>query len=321
MFTHKDIQYRAIFIINCLEEKGLRVSNGELLLEQGGKTLTKIPFQKVLFLFIIGHATITTPLIDNCKKFNVALVVVKPTLRPVFYWANSADGNFLLRQKQYEYPKGDICVAKSLVKNKITNQKILLQKTRKTDIRTRGAILLCDSILDRIDKIKEYDELLSSEGIVAKSYFSAYFFDFDWHGRKPRVKCDYINVTLDIGYTMLFNFVECFTRMFGFDIYVGVYHRLWFKRKSLICDLMEPFRCIVDHTVRNALSKKQCKKSDFEIYKGIYYLKHDKSQFYHKMFCDAIISYKSEIYIYIQAYYRSFMRNLQSVKYPQFLYK
>ena len=160
MFTHKDIQYRAIFIINCLEEKGLRVSNGELLLEQGGKTLTKIPFQKVLFLFIIGHATITTPLIDNCKKFNVALAVVKPTLRPVFYWANSAEGNFLLRQRQYEYPKDDIRVAKSLVKNKIINQRILLQKTRKTDINTKGAILLCDSILDSDGNMLKYTPLI-----------------------------------------------------------------------------------------------------------------------------------------------------------------
>ena len=31
----------------------------------------------------------------------------------------------------------------------------------------------------------------------------------DWLGRKPRVKSDYINAILDIGYTYLFNFVEC----------------------------------------------------------------------------------------------------------------
>ena len=46
------------------------------------------------------------------------------------------------------------------------------------------------------------------------------------------MKSDVLNVTLDIGYSILFNFMESFIRMFGFDLYVGVFHRLWFKRKS-----------------------------------------------------------------------------------------
>lgn len=32
------------------------------------RTLTKFPFQKLLALFIIGHITVTTPLIDKCKS-------------------------------------------------------------------------------------------------------------------------------------------------------------------------------------------------------------------------------------------------------------
>ena len=34
MFTHKDIEQRTIFVINCIKERSLRVSNGELLLEE-----------------------------------------------------------------------------------------------------------------------------------------------------------------------------------------------------------------------------------------------------------------------------------------------
>ena len=78
MFTNKDIEYRSIYVINCIHDRDLRVSNGELLLEdiEEAKTLTKLPFQKILALFVIGHIRVTTPLIDKCKKFNVALVVV-----------------------------------------------------------------------------------------------------------------------------------------------------------------------------------------------------------------------------------------------------
>lgn len=89
MFTHKDIEMRTIFVVNCIEhDRSLRVNSGELMLEEiegdKKKTLTKFPFQKLLALFIIGHITVTTPLIDKCKKYGVALVVMKPNLRPVF---------------------------------------------------------------------------------------------------------------------------------------------------------------------------------------------------------------------------------------------
>ena len=57
MFTHKDIECRTIFVINCMEKRNLRVSNGELLLEEvkedGNITLTKMPFQKILMLLLL----------------------------------------------------------------------------------------------------------------------------------------------------------------------------------------------------------------------------------------------------------------------------
>src|SRR5574344_805995 len=135
MFTHKDIECRTIYVINCIEKRNLRVSSGELLLEEeqadSKKTLTKLPFQKILALFVIGHITITTPLIDKCQKFNVAIIVVKPNLRPVFYWSNTAEANFLLRQRQYDMNNNDISIAKIIVRNKIKNQLALLSRTRK----------------------------------------------------------------------------------------------------------------------------------------------------------------------------------------------
>ncbi len=61
---------RSIFVINCIKDRNLRVSNGELLLEEieesaHNKILTKMPFQKLLALFIVGHIHITTPLIEK----------------------------------------------------------------------------------------------------------------------------------------------------------------------------------------------------------------------------------------------------------------
>ena len=320
MFTKQDIQLRTIFVINCIKERDLRVSNGELLLEEREekRTLTKLPFQKILALFVVGHIRITTPLIEKCKKFNVALVVVKPSLRPVFYWSHAAEANYLLRQKQHCFNKEDLSIARFLVMNKVQNQLSLLTKSRKTDEQTRIAKQLCRDTIQQIAICNDYQSLLGLEGQVSKMFFTAYFQDMDWQRRAPRTKLDALNATLDIGYTILFNYIECFVRMFGFDIYVGVYHRLWFKRKSLICDLMEPFRCIIDRTIRNAYHRKQFSTNDFTLWKGEYRLKIEKNGEYYKVFFDALIPYKKDIFCYVQNYYRYFMQRKSVNQFPNF---
>ena len=323
MFTHKDIETRTIFVVNCIEhDRGLRVSNGELMLEETDgdkkKTLTKFPFQKLLALFIIGHITVTTPLIEKCRKYGVALVVMKPNLRPVFYWANTAEANFLLRKRQHDFSPQDLTVAKALVYNKVMNQKSALQKTRKKDDATTEAIETCLAAMNTIPDIPDYNQLMGLEGTVAKTFFAAYFQGVNWHGRHPRMKTDEMNVTLDIGYTILFNFMECFIRLFGFDLYVGVYHRLWFKRKSLVCDLIEPFRCIIDHSTLLAFNRKQFSEKDFTLLKQEYRLKNEKCADYYKVFYDALIAHKADFFMFVQKYYRCFMGCKSTKDYPVF---
>lgn len=324
MFTSKDVECRTIFVINCISERNLRVSSGELLLEdaeeQGkAKTLTKMPFQKILALFVIGHISITTPLIEKCKKYGVALVVMKPNLRPVFFWFDSAEANYLLRRKQHIYSKEDISIAKVLITNKIHNQILMLENTRKKDSQTTYAIKICHNSIDTIDATNSYNELLGLEGFAAKYFFDAYYQEMEWTSRKPRSKCDEINVTLDIGYTILFNFVECYLRMFGFDVYIGVYHRLWFKRKSLVCDIIEPFRCLIDRAVRTSYNKGQFKKSDYLFIKGEFVLKREYNPKYYKVFYDALIPYKTKIFKYVQSYYRCFMKGSKPNQFPEFV--
>lgn len=151
-----------------------------------------------------------------------------------------------------------------------------------------------------------------------KNFFEAFFQDLNWSGRKPRIKSDCTNAALDIGYTILFNYMECFLRMYGFDLYIGVFHRNWFKRKSLVCDIMEPFRCIIDRTIRTSFNKKVFSEKDFIITKGTYRLRIDMNSKYSKTFFDALIKYKNEVFKYVQSYYRCFMQNKKTSNYPTF---
>lgn len=243
---------------------------------------------------------------------------MNPNLRPVFFWANSAEANYLLRKRQFDYRTEDLTVAKAIVYNKVLNQKSALLKTRKKDELTINALELCEASLNTLLNTTDYNQLMGLEGTIAKSFFSAYFQNQNWKGRHPRMKSDVINVTLDIGYTILFNFMECFVRMFGFDLYVGVYHRLWFKRKSLVCDLVEPFRCLIDHATLLAFNRKQFSEKDFTLIKQEYRLKYEKCADCYKVFYDTLIAHKTDFFKFVQQYYRCFMGCKTVKDYPLF---
>lgn len=323
MFTNKDIQHRKVFIVNGFEKRKLKVVNFQLALYDTEKEvyITKIPFHKILCLMVIGDMTLTSPFIERCNKNNVPIVVTKINLRLVFFYGNTAEGNFLLRKKQHTFLKGDTQIAKALVRNKVANQKELLKRTRIKNEVYQNAINICDEVLEAIPMQTTLQEILALEGRIAKLFFGAYYKDHNWKGRMQRTKIDMTNTIMDIGYTLLFNYIECMLRMFGFDLYVGVYHQLWFQRKSLVCDIVEPFRCLIDLEIRKNMNYKKFTLDDFEIKQDRYYLKRSESKKYYKIFMKALADNKNEIFSYIRDYYRCFMGKKSVKEYPMFKLK
>jgi CRISP-associated protein Cas1 len=323
MFTHKDIQHKSIFVINGTEHKKLKVSAGRILMQntETNSIITILPAPKILVILIVGHTTITTPLIELCGKYAIPIVVMKPNFRPLFYFGNMADANYLLRQKQYECIKGNLNASKAILKNKIDNQYNLIKKTLEKDSSIDLFYQNYKSYIHLIDETDDIRALMGIEGNFSKLFFQSYFKFANWNSRLPRVKLDYLNATLDIGYTMLFNYIESMTRLFGFDPYIGIYHQLWFKRKSLVCDLIEPFRCIIDHQIRKSIKYGTFTENDFILINNAYLLRYDERVKYTKIFFEAIIKYKSEIFKYLQQYYRCFMGRKSVKSYPKFNYE
>ena len=80
---------------------------------------------------------------------------------------------------------------------------------------------------------------MAYEGLASKLYFRNHFNNVLWIGRKPRIKRDYVNAVLDIGYTILFSFIDALLSCYGFDTYCGVIRNLMtqqhisrFRKKS-----------------------------------------------------------------------------------------
>ena len=123
---------------------------------------------------------------------------------------------------------------------------------------------------------------------------------------------------MDIGYTILFNIINALLEMYGFDVYVGILHTQFFHRKSLVCDLEEPFRPIVDAAILKALNLGQVSEKDFWKNQNQYILPWKNSKKYVGLILEALMECKNEIFIYLQSYYRSFMRDRPVEEFPFF---
>lgn len=99
----------------------------------------------------------------------------------------------------------------------------------------------------------------------------------------PRTRNDIPNLLLDIGYTMVYNIIEAHCNLYGFDIYKGVYHTAFYERKSLVCDLVEPFRCLIDRQLRKSYNLGQIDEKDFVFKQGEYSILMDKRVKYLKI--------------------------------------
>lgn len=132
----------------------------------------------------------------------------------------------------------------------------------------------------------------------------------------PR-KAGYTDFLLDIGYTMMFNFIDALLRLYGFDTYKGCYHKLFFQRKSLACDIIEPFRPLIDREVLKLYTLKSIQEKDFIERKGNLSLSFEHSAKYAQVFLEAIMEHREEIYSYVQGFYR-FIMNKEVNQFPYF---
>jgi CRISPR-associated protein Cas1 len=287
------------------------------VVDETGKTVLQHSCHRIFAIFVIGDGTVTTVLIKNLKKHGISTVFLAYNLKVTFSFLPESRGNFLLREKQYRHEQ-NLSIAKQLIANKIENQIFLMQSLRYRTSEENEAIETTRSILERVPHVQDAGELLGIEGNAAKHYFSTYFKNTPLTGRKPRCKSDPYNLLLDIGYTYLFNYIEANLELYGFDTYYGVFHTPFYQRKSLVCDIVEPFRCVIDRRLRKAHNLKQINLEDFEFTNGQYVLKRGFAKKYTALFFRDILDNKEAIFLFIQAYYRSFMHGKPLETYPRF---
>jgi CRISP-associated protein Cas1 len=123
-----------------------------------------------------------------------------------------------------------------ILKNKINNQFLILKKYKCEN---------CNLLQQYINEM-QFDDITNREGHSAKVYFNSLFGkDF------TREENSNINSMLNYGYAII---LSCFNREIvasGYLTQIGINHCNQYNEFNLSCDLMEPFRQIVDDFALN----------------------------------------------------------------------
>ena len=319
MMNINEFEKKQILFVFMGQGEKVSFSNDNIVIKDAdGKIKHQSTCYRLFMVFIVGHITITSGIIQRAHRFGFPIVLMTTGMHVYDYIGGKMEGNVLLRKHQYAYQ--DIELARHIIKNKIQNQRFTINQQRDKREETKKAIYQIDRYCDTlVNSNLDLTGILGIEGATARLYFKNHFNNLQWKGRKPRIKLDFVNSTLDIGYTMLFNIIDAMLNVYGFDTYCGILHKQFYMRKSLVCDLIEPFRTLIDRQIKRAINLEQCKEDDFEVINGRYLLKWKKNPDYVNFLLQPIIENKREIFLYIQAYYRAFMKQKLINEYPVFV--
>lgn len=102
-----------------------------------------------------------------------------------------------------------------------------------------------------------YNRILQLEAKWARFFWASYFkaASQDLFAREHRQAKAPLNVALNYGYGFLYHAIEWQCIETGIEPGIGIIHRLRRSRPSLVCDLVEPFRCCVELTVMRYLDE------------------------------------------------------------------
>lgn len=149
-----------------------------------------------------------------------------------YYLAHNSSKKIIIQNKWSQKTKDSLW--QLIVKNKITNQALMLNKIKSDNY---NLVLSYVSMVTLGDKTNR-------EGHAAKVYFNALF-----GNTFVRNDSDEINAALNYGYAILLSTVNKEVISNGYLTQLGIHHKNEFNQFNLTCDLMEPFRIIIDNFV------------------------------------------------------------------------
>jgi len=246
----------------------------------------EISAKKVQSIMITTSAFLSTDAIKLAMDNNIDIIFLDSYGNPYSrIWHSKLGSTTLIRRKQLEIAneKRGLDLAKEWIEKKFNNQIDFLDKLKNTRpnkaIKLTESIKSLENILHRINNLEgtleeKRNSLMGHEGSGGRIYFGTLSqiiperFKFKGRSRQPAE--DEFNCLLNYGYGVLYSMVEKACIISGLDPYIGFLHTDNYNKKSLVFDLIEMFRILVDKTVVYLFSQRKIKNEYFnKLHKGL----------------------------------------------------
>ncbi len=218
------------------------------------ETLQMIHLSEINIIMIEnGMVSITSYLINELINNKIKLIFCDEAHNPageiVPYYSSFNTSKKIQNQIKWKNETKNK-VWQQIVKHKIHNQAMLLKKLK----------------IDEYERLLEYEasveegDSTNREGHAAKVYFNLLF-----GKRFIRGADDNINKGLDYGYSILLSTINKEVASKGYITQIGINHKSEFNQFNLTCDLMEPFRPLIDEIVYNSINSELDKEHKYKL--------------------------------------------------------
>ncbi len=190
---------------------------------------------------LIIHSTavvVTAALLSELTKRNIKVIFCNEKHNPIaelMPYYGSYNSSLKIKQQLNWKEKTKQMVWTEIVAKKILNQAKHLKLLGKNE--------QADKMVSYAGQL-ELNDITNREGHAAKLYFAT-LFSKDWN----RDCGDFYSKALNYGYTVLLSTFNREIAKIGYLTQLGIWHENQFNDFNLSCDLIEPFRPIVDKIV------------------------------------------------------------------------
>lgn len=231
----------------------------------------KLPVETVDAIYLFSSVQITSQCIVQCltRGINISYYSKGGTYFGRLQSTNHINVSRQRAQARLENSEFSLAIAKNIIKGKIHNQEVVLQRyVRSRNIDVGEEVTAMRQSFRKIDGCDMISEIMGYEGRAAKCYFAGLAKlvepEFAFKGRSKQPPRDEFNSMLSLGYSILMNEIYSKLENKGLNPYFGFIHSDREKHPTLVSDMMEEWRAtIVDSMVMSMVNGHEILKEDF----------------------------------------------------------
>ena len=238
--------------------KYLGTEDFEFVLKKGHEKTRSTPFYSVNEIKICSGNTISTKALAWASIYGIKCLITAQSGRPLgVLLPLNYDSHVKTRIKQYEIQSNErgVELAKTIVKAKIEAQALLLKKHHiDCDFKKKSSLWNLEKLeASSVEKIRT--KIHGIEGRFGRFYFKELINLFPEEFRTEVRHChkavDMTNNLFNLSYEVLKWEVYKSIINAHLDPFLGFVHSIQHGKPSLVCDLQEPYRPLIDHFLIN----------------------------------------------------------------------